>query len=352
MAPHDEEDLFDEEPPVVDPYATLGLLKSATADEIKAAYRKAALKHHPGKELFSTALDHKGVPVVVVFKFYFVSRVVHSLQLQIDKVSTSEKETAHTKFQELVFAYSILSDPIRRKRYDTTGSTAESVDFDDFSWSDFYRSQFADIVNSASIQKFSDEYKGSIEEKDAVLENYRTSQGKWAGIYANVMLSDPLEDEERYRGYIDEAIEKGEVDAYKAYTHESEKQKEKRMKEARREGKEAMAYAEELGVSEKLFGTKAKKGKKENAEAGLADLIRSRQAGRGSFLDQLEAKYAAKEKDTKKGKSRKGKRDSEEIEDEDDGMPSEEAFQAAAAKLGGAKKAAGDDEPKRKRAKH
>jgi len=50
MAPHDEEDLFDEEPPAVDPYATLGLLKSATADEIKTAYRKAALKHHPGKK--------------------------------------------------------------------------------------------------------------------------------------------------------------------------------------------------------------------------------------------------------------------------------------------------------------
>lgn len=274
--------------------------------------------------------------------------------ISTDKVAPSEKDSAHTKFQELVFAYSILSDPIRRKRYDTTGSTAESVDFDDFSWSDFYRSQFADIVNSDSIQKFSAEYKGSIEEKDAVLENYRASKGKWAGIYANVMLSDPLEDEERYRGYIDEAIKKGEVEAYKAYTHESEKQKEKRMKDARNEGKEAMAYAEELGVSEKLFGTKAKKGKKENSEAGLADLIKSRQAGRSSFLDQLEAKYAAKEKDAKKGRGKKGKRTSEEIEDEDDidddGMPSEEAFQAAAAKLNGAKKAS-DEKPKKKRAK-
>ena len=283
----------------------------------------------------------------------FISTLLTELGIHLDKVSPSEKETAHTKFQELVFAYSILSDPIRRKRYDTTGSTAESVDFDDFSWSDFYRSQFADIINSASIQKFSDEYKGSIEEKDAVLENYRKAQGKWGGIYANVMLSDPLEDEERYRGYIDEAIEKGEVEAYKAYTHESEKQKEKRMKDARREGKEAMAYAEKLGVSEKLFGTKAKKGQKENPEAGLADLIKSRQAGRSSFLDQLEAKYAAKGKDTKK-RGKKGKRSSEEIEeeeDEDDSMPSEEAFQAAAAKLNGAKKAA-DEKPRKKRAKH
>lgn len=39
----DEEELSS-----VKPYKTLGITKSATADEIKSAYRKAALKHHPG----------------------------------------------------------------------------------------------------------------------------------------------------------------------------------------------------------------------------------------------------------------------------------------------------------------
>lgn len=47
MAPR-EEDLVDEEPPVIEPYTVLGIEKTATADEVKAAYRKAALKHHPG----------------------------------------------------------------------------------------------------------------------------------------------------------------------------------------------------------------------------------------------------------------------------------------------------------------
>ena len=42
------EDLFDEEPPEINPYEVLGLEKSATSDHVKTAYRKAALKHHPG----------------------------------------------------------------------------------------------------------------------------------------------------------------------------------------------------------------------------------------------------------------------------------------------------------------
>lgn len=45
----DLEDMVDDEqPPEIEPYAVLGLEKTATPDDIKSAYRKAALKHHPG----------------------------------------------------------------------------------------------------------------------------------------------------------------------------------------------------------------------------------------------------------------------------------------------------------------
>jgi DnaJ family protein C protein 9 len=46
----DEEDIEAEDsPPSIDPYEVLGLESEATADDVKKAYRKLALKHHPGQ---------------------------------------------------------------------------------------------------------------------------------------------------------------------------------------------------------------------------------------------------------------------------------------------------------------
>ena len=81
MAPHDhEEDIsIDDAPTTINPYTVLGVPEDATPAQIKTAYRKAALKHHP------------------------------------DKATTdSEKSAAHTKFQEIAFANAILSDERRR----------------------------------------------------------------------------------------------------------------------------------------------------------------------------------------------------------------------------------------------
>ncbi|KAJ9151113.1 DnaJ domain-containing protein [Pleurostoma richardsiae] len=293
----DYEDVVDGEPPSINPYDVLGLEdKNATAEQIKTAYRKAALKNHP------------------------------------DKVPDHQRTDAHSKFQAIAFAYAVLSDPVRRKRYDATGSTSESiVDADDFNWSEFYREQFRDAISADAIEKFAKKYKGSDEEKDDVLVAYEEHEGDMDMVYESVMLSDVLQDDERFRSIIDEAIASGDVPGFPKYTGESKKSRAARVKAAKTEAAEAEEYAKELGVHDKLFGEKEKKGKgkgkaksKDNSEDALAALIKKRQQDRGSsFLDSLAEKYGATPK-SKKGKKRAA---------EDEEEPSEEAFQAAAARL-------------------
>ena len=71
-----------------DYYEVLGLSKGASADEIKSAYRKAALKWHPDRWVEGT---------------------------------DAEKKTAEEKFKEASEAYSVLSDPDKKAKYDQFG---------------------------------------------------------------------------------------------------------------------------------------------------------------------------------------------------------------------------------------
>ncbi|KAL2888411.1 DnaJ domain-containing protein [Ceratocystis lukuohia] len=330
MSSSDGEDLLDEGPPFINPYEVLSLGRDATEAQVKTAYRKAALKHHP------------------------------------DKVSPEKRKEAHETFQNIAFAYAILSDPVRRKRYDTTGSTSESiVDSDNFDWSEFYRAQFLDAVSADAIARFAAKYRHSDEEAEDVLTAYETHRGDLDALYETVMLSDVREDDERFRAIIDQAIKENRVPGFPAYTKETKKKRTARLKAAKDEVSEAEAYAKELGVHDKLFGASvaeddgedseedmpvssgkaaksskakgksvsAKPRKKESSEDALAALIRSRHQERGSFLDALEAKYTAKE-NKKGGKAKSSKRRREE-------EPSEEEFLKIQAKLNGERKSGG-----------
>ena len=66
-------------------YEVLGLSKSASADEIKKAYRKLALEYHPDR---------------------------------------NKSKDASEKFKEVTKAYEVLSDPQKRQTYDQFGAAA------------------------------------------------------------------------------------------------------------------------------------------------------------------------------------------------------------------------------------
>jgi DnaJ homolog subfamily C member 9 len=46
--PARDQDLLNDPPSSINPYIILEIEENASADEIKSAYKKKALKHHPG----------------------------------------------------------------------------------------------------------------------------------------------------------------------------------------------------------------------------------------------------------------------------------------------------------------
>ena len=124
-----------------------------------------------------------------------------------------------------------------------------------------------------------------------MLKAYRKFKGDLNKIFKEVMLCNVLDDEDRFRGIIDEAITTGKVEGYDGYVNEPVKKKQARRRQAERDAKEAEKHAKDLGLNgRKKEGKKVKKG----GEDDLAAMIQNRQKGRAAnFLDDLAAKYAA-----------------------------------------------------------
>src|SRR5712692_7429487 len=110
----------------MDFYIVLGLERGATLNDIKRAYKRLARKHHPD-------------------------------------INPGDRMAA-AKFHQIAEAYETLSDPERRRRYDTTG-TATNVDsgttygFDGF--------DFTVSVHGTSASTFGDLFADVLHQREA-----------------------------------------------------------------------------------------------------------------------------------------------------------------------------------------
>ena len=94
-------------------YQILGVSREATADDIKKAYRKLAMKYHPDK-------------------------------------AKGDKKQAEEKFKQISEAYAVLSNPEKKKEYDEFGS---QVFRQKFSQEDIFRGfDFSDIFDAGTSE--------------------------------------------------------------------------------------------------------------------------------------------------------------------------------------------------------
>lgn len=272
---------FDDEE--VDLYAVLGVEPTASQEDIKKAYRKLALIHHPDKH--ATAAE-------------------------------GAKLAASRKFQQVGFAYAVLSDKKRRAMYDSSGSTEEGFELaeGEDGWQAYFEALF-ESVTRARLDQMKKEYQGSREE----IDDLRTAYEETGGALGDVMSRIPHsthQDEARFVIAISDLIAKGELSATDAWTASSKDEKAKlvRGKQADKEAKEAEELARELGVWDEFYGSgkagprkgkgkgkKAKRGGDEEEEeeeedhSALQALILKKRQNAGAFLDNLAAKYAEPE---------------------------------------------------------
>ncbi|KAJ9095301.1 hypothetical protein QFC21_005667 [Naganishia friedmannii] len=111
-------------------------ISTITSSDIRSAYRRAALKCHPDK---------------------------HASK------SEEERHEMGKQFQKVGFAFAVLSDEVRRKRYDTTGRTTESSGtmFDDASAMGSWEAYFSAMYQKVD-RKMLDEDKNRYQGKSPI----------------------------------------------------------------------------------------------------------------------------------------------------------------------------------------
>lgn len=252
----------------IDPYEVLQVKKSATPLDIKRSYKKLCLQYHP------------------------------------DKIRQLNTEHDDQYFPQIQFAYSILSDPAKRNRYDTTGSLGFSgdEDFESFDWKEY----FGTVTEKISIEMIEEDrakYQGSDEEREDILHNFEYYDGDFLRLFEVIPhLEFDEQQEQRVFDIVETALQNGDVECDDAMQKSWMKYKKSRKTKVKQKLKQ---MAKEAKEAEELSKT-IKEKKRPCNENDLQAMIQKRNAGRlDDLISNLESKYV------KKGKKRSEPDDAE-----------------------------------------
>jgi len=258
-------------------YEVLGVERDASAEQIKKAYHKLALRLHPDRN--------------------------------------RDDAEATEKFQSLQRVFQVLSDPQRRAVYDQTGSLADSEELagKDFNTLyEYYRDLYKKVTED-DIVTFQNDYRGGEEEAEDLRGLYERFQGDMGVVMEFQLCSDEARDGHRFADQLDADISAGRLKRFKKFTTW------------------AAAVRRKPRPADPLAPTR----KQERGDAGGMDLMamiqgrqKAREAQGASFLAGLEAKYADADAAAPSGKGKgKGKKGGAVAE------PSDEEFAAARDRL-------------------
>ncbi|GFT52470.1 dnaJ homolog subfamily C member 9 [Nephila pilipes] len=234
-------------------YDVLSVEKTATAAQLKRAYRKASLLLHP------------------------------------DKVDESKKEESTRKFQILAKIHFILSDTEKRQIYDETGIIDDENDcsMDDSSpefWTNYWRNLFPKITLK-DIDNFMGKYKGSEEENNDLKNCYIKAEGDM-DVISETFIGYKVDEEERYSKMLKEMIKTKEIPSFPKFLKETSVKKAARHRKFKKEAIEAKKCSD--------------------AEPDLLQAIRKRTVDReknfNSMIANLEAKYGKQDTTGRKKK--------------------------------------------------